>query len=275
MTRATTDSIAVAATHDGAMTPMPTIVLVHGAWHGPWNWEKVENELNAAGWLVRAVELPSVARTAGPRFGLHDDAEVVRQHIADIDGPVVIAAHSYGGVATTEGAADLPNVRHIMYLAAFQLDIGESVLSACSGKPPQWWDINGDTVTPRNPGDVFYADLAPEDSDRAIAHLRPQSLVAFTERLEAAAWRTVPSTYVVCEQDRAIPVAAQDQMSARATNTRRLSSSHSPFLSMPGEVARLIADVASQRDSLLDLDVLTDPVRNLRISMKDGTIYKS
>jgi pimeloyl-ACP methyl ester carboxylesterase len=80
--------------------------------------------------------------------------------------------------------------------------------------------------------------------------LRPQSLAAFTETQEAAAWRTAPSTYVVCEQDRAIPVAAQELMSARAANTLRLSSSHSPFLSTPDDVARLIADVASGWDLL-------------------------
>jgi pimeloyl-ACP methyl ester carboxylesterase len=232
------------------MTTKPTIVLVHGAWHGPWNWEKVENELTAAGWRVRTVDLPSVVQTDGPRFGLHDDAEVIRQHIKDIDGPVLVVAHSYGGVAASEGAADLPNVRGIVYLAAFQLDVGESVLAACGGKPPEWWNIHGDTVTPHRPHEVFYADLAPNDAARAIAQLKPQSLAAFTETLKAAAWRTVPSTYVVCERDCAIPVAAQDQMSARATNTLRLSSSHSPFLSMPGDVARLIADVASKRDSV-------------------------
>jgi pimeloyl-ACP methyl ester carboxylesterase len=232
------------------MTTLPTIVLVHGAWHGPWTWEKVENELTAAGWQVRTVDLPSVVQKDGQRFGLHDDAQVIRQRIADIDGPVVIVAHSYGGVATSEGATDLPNVRGIVYLAAFQLDIGESVLSACDNKPPEWWNIHGDTITPRMAREVFYADLTREESDRAISHLRPQSLAAFTETLKAAAWQTVPSTYVVCEQDRAIPVAAQELMSARAANTLRLSSSHSPFLSMPDDVARLIVDVASKLDSL-------------------------
>ena len=63
------------------MTMMPTIVLVHGAWHGPWNWEKVENELTEMGWQVRTVDLPSVVRRGGPRFGLHDDAEVDRKSV--------------------------------------------------------------------------------------------------------------------------------------------------------------------------------------------------
>ena len=158
------------------------------------------------GWQVQIIDLPSVARREGPNFGLHDDAEFIRQQIADIDGAVVVVAHSYGGVAVSEGAADLPNVRHIIYLAAFQIDVGESVLEACGGEPPDWWDINGDGVMPLRPHQVFYADLAPEDSARAIAQLRPQSLAAFTETQEAAAWRTAPSTYVVCEQDRAIPL---------------------------------------------------------------------
>lgn len=227
------------------MTMMPTIVLVHGAWHGPWNWEKVENELTEMGWQVRTVDLPSVVRRGGPRFGLHDDAEVIRQHIAGIDGPVVVVAHSYGGAAVSEGAADLPNVRHIVYLTAFQLDIGESVLAACGGEPPEWWNIKGDIVTPCRPREVFYVDLAPEDAERAIAQLKPQSLAAFTETLKAAAWRTTPSTYVMCEQDHAIPLPAQEEMSARATSVRRLPSSHSPFLSMPGDLADLIAEVSA------------------------------
>jgi pimeloyl-ACP methyl ester carboxylesterase len=230
----------------GAMTTKPGILLVHGAWHGPWNWQQVEHRLTAMGWQVQIADLPSVARREGPHFGLHDDAAIIRQQIADIDGPVVVVAHSYGGVAVSEGAADLPNVRHIIYLAAFQLDVGESILEACGGEPPDWWDINGDGVMPLRPHRVFYADLAPEDSARAIAQLRPQSLAAFTETQEAAAWRTAPSTYVVCEQDRAIPLPAQEQMSARATSVRRLCSSHSPFLSMPDDVARLIAEVSSE-----------------------------
>jgi alpha-beta hydrolase superfamily lysophospholipase len=93
----------------GAMTTKPGILLVHGAWHGPWNWQQVEHRLTAMGWQVQIADLPSVARREGPHFGLHDDAAIIRQQIADIDGPVVVVAHSYGGVAVSEGAADLPN----------------------------------------------------------------------------------------------------------------------------------------------------------------------
>jgi pimeloyl-ACP methyl ester carboxylesterase len=166
--------------------------------------------------------------------------------VGRIDGPVVVVAHSYGGVAVSEGAAHSSNVQHIVYLAAFQLDCGVSVVDACGGLP-EWWNIHGDTVTPRRPREIFYADLTQKDSDRAIAQLKPESLSAFTARQKAAAWRTAPSTYVVCEQDRAIPVPAQEQMSARATKTDRLATSHSPFLSQPGAVARLIADVAKRQ----------------------------
>jgi pimeloyl-ACP methyl ester carboxylesterase len=224
------------------------MVLVPGAWHGPWVWTKVGRELTGAGWEVRSVDLPSVADVGGVRFGLYDDAAVVRRQIERIEAPVVVVAHSYGGVAASEGAANLPNIELLIYLAAFQLDAGESVLDACGGEPPKWWDIHGDTVTPRRPREIFYADLPQEDADRAIAQLKPESLSAFTERQKEAAWRTAPSTYVVCEQDRAIPVPAQEQMSARATNTDRLATSHSPFLSQPGAVARLIADAAKRQE---------------------------
>jgi pimeloyl-ACP methyl ester carboxylesterase len=164
--------------------------------------------------------------------------------VGRIDGPVVVVAHSYGGVAVSEGAAHSSNVQHIVYLAAFQLDCGVSVVDACGGLP-EWWNVHGDTVTPDRPREIFYGDLSEEDADRAIGQLKPESLAAFTEMQSAAAWRNVPSTYVLCEQDRAIPLAAQEQMSARATNTHRLATSHSPFLSKPADVARLIARAAT------------------------------
>lgn len=238
-------------------TTMPVILLVHGAWHGPWNWVRVENDLTALGWQVRTVSLPSVVRTEGQRSGLHDDAEVIRQHIADIDGPVVIVAHSYGGAAVSEGAAGMPDVRHIIYLAAFLLDIGESILVACGGAP-EWWNVKGDIVTPHRPQEVFYADLTPAGADWAAAHLKPQSLAAFTESQTAAAWKTVSSSYVICEQDRAIPLPAQEQMSARATRTRRLRSSHSPFLSMPRELTKLIADLVAAPHETSTRETSTD-----------------
>jgi pimeloyl-ACP methyl ester carboxylesterase len=223
----------------------PVLLLVHGAWHGAWIWEKVHGVLATAGWEVQTLDLPSTAASGATRYGMHHDAQVVQRHIQQIGRPVVVVAHSYGGTPVTEGAADIPNVRHLIYLAALQLDVGESQLMLSGGTPAPWWIIEGDTVTPDRPREIFYADVPLEEAERAIAQLRPQSLSVVKEIVSAAAWHTVPSTYVVCEQDRAIPPGVQEMMAKRATSVRHMHTSHSPFLSRPDQLAQLIAEVAA------------------------------
>ena len=218
----------------------PALLLVHGSWLGAWSWEKVQPELIARGWEVHTVELPSVADLGGPRFGLHDDAAVVRERIREIGRPVVVVAHSYGGTVATQAAAGLANVRHIVYVCAFVLDIGESLIDL-SGRVA-WWDVDGDTMTPIDSRDILFNDVSQEDSDRAIARLRPSTYGIVTEAVTAAAWQSVPSTYIVCEDDLAVP--SQDAFAARTTRVRRLPTGHMPLLSMPLELTDLIEEAA-------------------------------
>lgn len=221
-------------------TSRPVLLLVHGAWLGAWSWEKVRPELMARGWEVETVELPSVADRGGPRFGLHDDAATVSARIKEIGRPVVVVAHSYGGAVVSEGAAGLANVRHLVYVCAFQLDVGESLIEL-SGRLP-WWNVDGDTMTTYNTHEILFTDVPQGDSDRAIARMKPFSYAAVTEELTAAAWRSVPSTYILCERDRA--VAGQEAIAARATYQRRLPSDHMPLLSMPLALTDLIIEAA-------------------------------
>lgn len=217
------------------------VLLVHGAWLGAWSWERVQPELAARGWEVATVELPSVANRGAPRFGLHDDAAVVRERITEIDRPVVVVAHSYGGAVVSQGAANLANVRHIVYVCAFQLDVGECLTDLCG--TPEWWSIDGDAMTADNPREILFTDVPQADSDRAIARLKPFSYVAVTEKLTAAAWHSVSSTYILCEKDTKADVA-QDVMSQRATHVRRLSADHMPLLSTPLALTNLIVEAA-------------------------------
>jgi pimeloyl-ACP methyl ester carboxylesterase len=225
-------------------TSRPVLVLVHGAWLGAWSWEKVQAHLTARGFEVQTVDLPSVADLGGPRFGLHDDAALVRDRIKEIGRPVVVVAHSYGGAVASQGAAGLANVRHIVYVCAFRLDIGESLIQL-SGRL-WWWNVEGDTMTTYDPHEILFTNVPQEDSDRAIARLRPFSYVAVTEALTAAAWHTVPSTYIVCEKDKAI--TDQDAIAARATHVRRLPADHMPLLSMPSALTDLIVEAVNHDD---------------------------
>jgi pimeloyl-ACP methyl ester carboxylesterase len=222
------------------MTSTPTLVLVHGAWHGPWAWDRLAGQL--ADVQVRTVALPSSGPDPAALGDLYADAEAVRSVVAGIDGPVVVCAHSYGGAPVTEGVAGLGNVVGLVYLCAFQLDVGDSLLSAVGGTPPDWWDVHEaegyiDALRPR---EIFYGDVDDATADASIARLGHQSLTAKRQPLTRAAWHTVPSTYVVCEQDAAIPVFAQEAMAARAKRVLHLPASHSPFLSRPAELADLL-----------------------------------
>lgn len=219
----------------------PTLVLVHGAWHGPWCWDQLVPHLG--GTEVRRVTLPSVGADPAALGGLADDVAAVRDAVTAVDGPVLVCAHSYGGVPVTEAAADLPNVVGIVYLCAFQLDVGESLASALGDGPqPDWWDLHAEEgyLDVLRPKEIFYADVDDAVADAAAARIAHQGLAALATPLTKAAWHTVPSTYVVCERDQAIPVAAQDAMSQRSKKVHRLDSSHSPFLSRPAEVADLL-----------------------------------
>ncbi|TDD46931.1 alpha/beta hydrolase [Kribbella antibiotica] len=217
------------------MAGRPAVLLVHGAWHGSWCWEPLKELLTKDGWRVETVDLPSVG---SGRHGLHDDARVVREAMGAIGGPVVVVAHSYGGEPATEGSAGHPAVQRLIYVAAFLLDVGESLLGAIGGTPPPWWDVDGDVIRPLTPEAVFFNDI--DDPTDAVRRLEPQSYRAVTDELTAAAWRSTESTYVVCENDQAIPVFAQEAMAQRAGKVERLASGHSPFLSCPEELAAII-----------------------------------
>lgn len=230
------------------MSERPTLLLVHGAWHGSWAWEPLTAVLENRGWAVETVDLPTV-HAADP-IGLHvtDDADAIADAIAAIDGPVVVVAHSYGGVPTTQGAL-AENVQHIVYIAAFVLDEGESLLGAVGGVAPSWWVIDGPLATAGTveepPASLFFGDVDPDVAAAAVARLKAQSVLAFQEPITAVAWRTKPSTFIVTEQDAVYPVPAQEALAARAGSTvRRLDTSHSPFLSQPEAVADIIEEAA-------------------------------
>lgn len=232
-------SVSAVTTSTEDMSERPALLLVHGAWHGSWCWEPLRTLLTDNGWRVDTVDLPSVG---SPHHGMHDDAHVIRQAIS---GPTVIVAHSYGGIPATQAAAGRPNVEHLVYVAAFQVDVGDSLLGTVGGTPPPWWQVDDGVIHAQAPETVFFNDVAEPPTDR----LRPQSYRAFTDQLTAAAWHDTDSTYVICEKDNAIPPFAQEAMARRATATERLDAGHSPFLSCPQDLAAIVERASLPRRS--------------------------
>ena len=197
-----------------------------------------------AGLDVHSVALPSTGDNPATLGDMYADAEVIAAAAAAIDGPVVVVAHSYGGVPTTQAVGRVPNVRRIIYLAAFQLDAGESVLSV--GPPPEEWanihriDGVAHHTEYKFPLEGFYGDVDPSLAQQAIAQLGFHSFAAPQQTLTEVAWKTIPSTYIICDGDRAIAPSAQEGFAKRANRIHRMNTSHSPFLSQPASLAQLI-----------------------------------
>lgn len=222
----------------------PDLLLVHGAWHGAWAFDPLLPELSAAGFTVRTVDLPS-SGDAGS--GLQADADVVRRSLADHPAPTMVVGHSYGGIVVSEACAGAADVVAVSYVCAFLLDVGDA-LGGAFDVLPDWIAVDGEAGVsrPLRPESVFYADVPAEQQQAMVARIGPQSLRSFGDAQTAAAWREVPSSYLVCQDDQAIPVAAQEAMSARAGFVERLAVSHSPFASQPAAVAAFLGRAADQ-----------------------------
>ncbi|MFF3945929.1 alpha/beta fold hydrolase [Streptomyces sp. NPDC001902] len=217
----------------------PTLLLVHGAWHGSWCWDAVRSVLGPGGWATCVVDLPSAGQEDA---GIHDDAREVLRELAGVEGPVVVVAHSYGGAPVTQAVAEAPRVVHVVYLAAYRLEVGESVLGHHGA--PVAAEPRGFRPPPDDPVRTFYGDVPRREAEAAAAGLVPQSVKSFAEPLTRAGRHALASTYVVCERDRALSPARQEGMAARADVVHQLPSDHSPFLSVPQACASLLARIA-------------------------------
>jgi pimeloyl-ACP methyl ester carboxylesterase len=213
---------------------MTQIVLVHGAWHGAWCWDGVLAQLRDRDIDAVAVELPFT--------GFADDVDVVRSAIASAGQGVVVCAHSYGGAVVSQAVTQSSNVGHLVYLAAF-VNAGDA--SALTDRPISLLEaiVTTGEQCSFDPGfarSIFYGDSEPETIAALARRLRPMVLDAAAIVATPPAPRTVPSTYVVCSRDGAIPPEAQYQMAQELDRVVVWPTDHSPFLTRPGDVADLL-----------------------------------
>ncbi|MGW5423279.1 alpha/beta hydrolase [Streptomyces sp. NPDC003943] len=228
------------------MADKPAVVLVHGFWGGAAHWSKVIVELHKRGYdKLHAVE--------NPLTSLADDAERTRKMIRQIDGPVVLVGHSYGGAVITE-AGDLPNVVALVYIAAFAPAEGESPGQISQEVPPAGLS----SIVPDSDGylwikkdefhQTFCQDLTADEAlVMAVTQKAPVGST-FGDAVTTAAWRTKPCWYQVSTQDRAIHPDMERRM-ARRTNARKiieLDAGHASLASRPDEVCDLIEAAARE-----------------------------
>jgi len=223
-----------------------TAVFVHGGWHDGWSWHLVRELLDARG-------VPSVALDL-PMTTLDRDAATLSDALAGVEGDAIVIAHSWGGSVATLGASGAPNVRHLIYIAAVLTEAGRPSLSPPPAVPVKGREtlrpkviIETDTTTTIDRAvslAAFYHDVEPSLARQAASRLRPfqKTGYAVIETNAVAAWRLIPTTYVVCAEDRMIHPDTQREMAAAAgAEVLEWRSSHSPFLSHPDLVADLVA----------------------------------
>lgn len=224
-----------------------TVVLVHGAMHTPWIFDPVRERLTARGIASRAVQLSSSNPDSAAAQGLTEDVAVVRAGIEAVDGPVVLAAHSYGGVPATWAAAEEDRVAELVHIAAFALEAGTSMMEWMGGGFPPTWIHPGDglAVKAGDAEESIFSGVDPVLTAEAVKRLNWQGMRAFTEKLGVAP-SGVPLSYVVATEDPALPPAVQELWAARAAHSLRVPSGHSPHLSHADEVAAFLAEAVAR-----------------------------
>lgn len=236
----------------GAAKSKPTVVLVHGAWADASSWNAVIARLQDDGYRVIA--------PANPLRSLKSDSAYVASILGQEHGPFVVVGHSYGGAVITNAADGNPNVKALVFVDAFVPDVGEDILHLAGEGSMIPDSIEFKQFPPGGEGDLdaylkvdklretFAADLPESQTAVMAVTQRPLALAAATGPSEAAAWKTIPSWYLLGRQDRAITPAAQRFMAKRAHSTIvAIDSSHVSLISHPGAVTRLIERAA--RDS--------------------------
>jgi pimeloyl-ACP methyl ester carboxylesterase len=225
--------------------PHPTVVLVHGAFADGSSWARVIPILERDGYAVIAVQ--------NPLTSLGDDIATTKRVIDAQKGPVLVVGHSYGGAVITAAAAGNPNVQALVYIAAFAPDANE-VLAAPGANfaPPA---LNS-ALVPDAAGflyvdrakfrDALCKDVPETDARVAAVTQKPVSISVFTAVVPGAAWKTIPSWYIVASEDRAINPELERYYARRiGATTIEIKSSHVPFLSHPKEVVTVIEAAAT------------------------------
>jgi pimeloyl-ACP methyl ester carboxylesterase len=234
---------ALSAQAGESSTGVRNVVLVHGGFVDGSGWSKVYRDLRKDGFNVSIVQNPTTS--------LADDVAATRLVISHLSGPVVLVGHSYGGAVITEAGVE-PQVKALVYIAAFAPDKGESVQSLIANPAP---GVPVPPILPPQDGFLFldrtkFPDAFAGDVPHAEAAFMADSQVpwgvnALAGAVTEPAWKTKPSWYLVTTLDKMIPPLAQRKMATRAGATVvEVKASHAVYVSQPAAVAALIEKAA-------------------------------
>jgi pimeloyl-ACP methyl ester carboxylesterase len=230
----------------------PTVVLVHGAFADGSSWNGVIERLLPEGYTVIA--------PANALRGVTADSAYLASVIEQIDGPVLLVGHSYGGALISNAGTNHPNVVGLVFVAAYAPDDGEALQEVSADSKDsvlnealvqqKYTAANGETgvellINPERFRDAFAADLPEEQTRLMSATQRPAASGAFSDRSGPPAWKSLPSWAIVASSDKAAGSDIIRSMVRRAgADTAEIDSSHVVMISHPQEVADVIIKAA-------------------------------
>lgn len=238
----------------------PTIIFVSGAWHKAELYAPLTNALLDKGFPVLAPTLPSVGGTCD---SFDDDVSLIRglieQEVSAVH-EVVILMHSYGGLVGSAAAQgyskeelqkENAGVIKMIFMTAFALDVGVSLMDALNNTPLPWFESANDKQWGATDASrIFYNDVDQQIATDLESKLDLHSKGTFLSKQNYAAWKHIDSLYIVCENDNAIPKDAQVAMASQAGGRftiEYLAAGHSPFLSMPEQTVDVISRAIAAR----------------------------
>ncbi|OTA99275.1 hypothetical protein M426DRAFT_325259 [Hypoxylon sp. CI-4A] len=236
----------------------PIFVLLHGSWHSPQCWSRVIEALDKAGYRAVAPALPSTGSTP-PTPDWSGDVETIRKTVSDLvpENDVVVVAHSFSGMTAGTALEGLDKqtcaskgfkggVVRLVYITAFIVPEGfqHSPHGTRDNMVPEMktdLDAGIITIQPEDAKDMFYQDIDDETVAQLAKDLRPQSFGAYWSTTTFAAWRIIPTTYILTTGDRPSTVVAARYLvdSAKASGPHKIEkiievdTGHSPFFSRP------------------------------------------
>ncbi|MGQ4601153.1 alpha/beta fold hydrolase [Nocardia sp. R6R-6] len=225
---------------------MTTIVLVHGLWADGSCWSETITELQALGHAPVATQLTLES--------MEQDIASVRRTLSTVDGPVLLVGWSYGGAVITNAALGQDKVQALSYIAAFVPDEGESVSDIARRRPgtvlpePLRVTEDGYSYIDRSAyGTVIAADASAERTALASAVQKFARLGIDGAPSGPAAWRNLPSHYLVATEDRVLPAATQHELAARAgAETTEWATGHGPMYGRPKELAAYLDSITKR-----------------------------
>jgi pimeloyl-ACP methyl ester carboxylesterase len=238
---------------------MATFILIHGAWHGGWCWERLAPLLTAAGHKVLAPDLPGMGADTRELGSdpLGEWADFVTGLVSGAEAPVILVGHSLGGLVISEVAERIPErIDRLVYLTAFLLQRHQSLMDVVAGhiqvgpdaaiRPAE--DPSRLVVDPDLGIPIFYSQCSEADARAAANRLTSQPLSALTTPLAVSAERfgRVPRAYIEAAEDRAISLDMQRAMQAAlpCDPVFTLDSDHSPFYSATPVLAAALLKLA-------------------------------